>query len=688
MPPTKWYINLPRTFGRKKKPRAGTAIKLTASATVELAFASNPTVDWTVDYGGDDGHEDYLPAGPSLDPTQSRRHHAKFVTTLTVPMVTGRTYTVTARRTGRDNQILNAQYQTWHRVYLTVHYMNQRCLDIYNAALPKIQAAFAAANIEIKQRTLARCRQDEPFSLSNEPTLPHLYRRNSHPLDRAPCHVRAVIVNDVASAKTLLTQFEIDRETTPNPDHLVRISSAGDNHERIVYENHTLVFDNPPFREGAMIIATTDPIEVPNNCISAAADNPLLIREIDVNLDETLALLELASRQREGRTYKVRITGRCRARRCQGRWGLTYRHTVDVKLTLANDADNPVVWYSHRVWIDNGTLFVERPQLVLDDPPVESITCTLEDEAIDLQPDAATRASDSKVSVALPQPALEALAVDEGTGTIGVKLVLLGAVASSPDIEDEDDHEFLVEDLTYVQSKRGGGVEAVFKYPNYNLQIAGTNLLFAKGSTPSLSVEITVGVEIPDGTWQVNDIRNKLEIDLSAHEDFAVAAEAMAAGRKVQFEAFLTGRESLGGYNYTEQTHFVALTTRRFRADWDDEIIERIVFLAFCHEIGHALGLTPSVFHNYSENLDEPHPNFYTDDHGGRGPHCHHNAVLVPSGAAHGRPDTRSGTIWHTPDDDSQKLCIMYHAIAHRHIGDTFCDDCLTHLERCTARFT
>jgi hypothetical protein len=690
MPATKWYLNLPRNFGRKQKPHAGTVINLTASAGGALAFAFNATVDWTVDYGLADGHEDYLPAGPTFAPAQSPRSYNKFVTALTVPMVTGRTYAVEARRTGHADQVrLTAQYETWQRVYLTVHYMNQRCLDIYNAILPKIQAAFAAANIEIKQRALGQCRRDEPFSVSDDPTLPHLYSTNTHPLGRAPCHVRAVIVNDLAEIKSLETKFEIDNTTVANAEHFVRISSRGDNHEILVYENDTLVFSDPPFtRSVTTIRATTTPIDVPAGCISPVAENPLLMREIDVDGDDALALLELASRPREGRTYKVRVVGRCRARRCAAGWGQAYKHTVDVELTLANDAENPVVWYSNRVWIgDSGrTLYVERPQLVLDVPAVESITFTLADQTINHDPGAAVRASDSRVSVVLPEPVVDALAAHEGTGSIRIKLVLLGTRAFGPDIEDEADHEFSVDGLTHVQHKAGAGVECAFTWPAYNLQIVGKTLLFARGSTPTISVEITASVQIPDDTWEVDEAGNKLEIDLSAHDDLAVAAEAMAAGRKVTFEGFLAGRQSLGGYSVTDQRHFVALTTRRLRDDWDDEVIEQRVFLAFCHEIGHALALTPRTFRNHRTNHDDPHPNYYTDDHGGQGPHCHRNAISVPSGAAYGRPDTSSGSIWSKPNDDS-KLCIMYHAIAHTHMDDQFCADCLAHLKRCTARF-
>lgn len=690
MPATKWYLNLPRSFGGTKKRHAGTVINLTATAGRSLAFAFDATVDWTVDYGGNDGHEDYLPAGPTFAPDQSPRKYNKFVTALTLPMVTGRTYTVQATRTGHDGQVrLNAQYETWQRVYLTVHYMNERCLDIYNAILPRLCDAFAAANIEITERELAPCRRDEPFTLDDDAILSHLYSTNAHPLERAPCHVRAVIVNDLARIGLFQTLFEIDNTTIANPEHSVRISSRGDNHELLVYENDNLVFSDPPFeRPTATIRATTAPIAVPEGCIAPVASNPMLMREIDVDGDETLELLELVSRSREGRRFTVRVTGRCWARRCAEGWKTTYRHTLDVQLTLANDEEHPLVAGEHHLWIGDGgrKLLVERPRLVLDEPAVESLTFTLAEQTIELEPGAVTRVSDSQLSADLPGPVLDALAAAEDTGSIGVRLVLLGVVASSENIEDEAEHEFSVDGLIYTGARRDVGVECAFRLPANNLHILGKTLLFARGSTPTVFVEITEAVGIPDDCWEVDDTGRKLEIDLSAHDDLAVAAAAMAEGRQVAFEAYLAGRQSCGGYSVSDHRHFVALTTRR-RDDWDDEIVAQRVFLAFCHEIGHALGLTPRWFHNHRTGVDDAHPNYHDDEYGGVGNHCRHNAILVPSGAAHGRPDTASGTIWWPPNDDS-KLCIMYHSLTHTQMDDQFCDDCLAHLKRCTARFT
>ncbi|PRQ02160.1 hypothetical protein ENSA5_26190 [Enhygromyxa salina] len=707
MPPTKWYLNLPKTFPRKlardlKKKNAGTVINLDVTAGGALAFAFDATVDWTVTYDGSpDADEDYVPAGPTLARARSPRHHNKFKNQLTLPMVTGRTYTVEARRTGHDDQVpLSRQYETWQRVYYTVHYMNQACRAIYDAIRPRITAIFAAANIELKERAVLETRVDELFTTVDSPLLPHLYRTRDKncALDRAPCHIRMVIVNDLVDVERSWVSFEIDNTTSPEDGQCIRLSTRGDDHEIIVYENDTVVFDTAePFDERwTKITASTPPIEVPDECVDALADHPMLEFEIDVDGDAALAYLHEASLEgQRDSTWEVTLRGSCRGRWCAEGWFRRYEHAVKVELTLANDAGNKKVAAGHydryECWLADGgdTLIIDDPRMVLAETAVQTITVTASGEPLVLDASVATRVSDGCVSIDLSGESsiAEALAVNENTGAITINVVRCGARANG-DIDDETDHEFVVpkigESTTHKDDDRA--VQCRFGYKTRNLNVVGDKLLFAAGAKPKFEVEVSAAVSIAAGAWSLNGAGTKLEIDLSADGDLALAAAAMAAGRTVAFKGYFNWRQSFGGYNFGKATHFVALTTKKF-GNWDDRVMQKRTVLAFCHEIGHALGLSPKHFRNYNSGVNEVNDRYYTDDQGGTGPHCHYNAELVTAGSAHGRPDTNSGQIW-WPRTDGSELCIMYHTLKHDSVAEEFCPICLSHLKRSKAHFT
>ena len=697
MPPTKWYLNLDSRMGRHAK-NGGTVIKLSAFAMGQLFYADNATVDWSTDYGGNDGHEDFVAAGPTFNPVQSARNYKYFTTRLTLPMVTGRTYTVRAKRTDNQAQVLQKQYETAQRVYLTVHTMNARCRGIWNWMRPRLEQAFAPANIEFKIRTTATCVRDEPFTASDDPRLGHLYRVRSQPLDRAPCHIRLVIVNDLAVVKEAQTDFSVDNTTAPDAEHRIRLSTRGDDHAIIVYENPTVVFNaDAPFARGAVIEAWTDAIDVPAECVGFHAENPRLEFVVDVDGDESLALLERASqkRERDGESHEVEVKLNFRARRCPGGFSASRTHSAWPELSLANGQTNPVVGYGRTCWLSDGgrTAIIEDPLIILAEQPAASIQVKLAgvDEELVLDVSKATRVSDTRVQIDLGgnEAIAEALAANDNTGTIELKVGRRGVRKyDDVELEDEDDHEITVSGLTYVERAKRDGIECGFDYRSHDLVIFTKEYLLAEGDKPTVTVTVNARVKLPeDGDyWTVDDAGTKFELDLSAHAKFAVAAAAMRDGRPVRFDGRFRWRQSLGGYNLANESHFVALTTRTL-GDWTEDDLKQRTFLAFSHEVGHALGLTPQRFYNHATANYVGNDRYYTNDQGGQGPHCHHNADLVAAGSAHGRPDTHSGQLWWYRTNGDQ-LCIMYHAIKHEYASGQFCAHCRDQLIRSTARFT
>jgi len=96
----------------------------------------------------------------------------------------------------------------------------------------------------------------------------------------------------------------------------------------------------------------------------------------------------------------------------------------------------------------------------------------------------------------------------------------------------------------------------------------------------------------------------------------------------------------------------------------------------FAHEIGHAIGMVaPSMTWNGAQ---QDHDEHYTDDNGGKGPHCHHNATLQKN-------DFNTAGEFHSPGNpncrqvyvpDNGQICIMFHQRTDHHHALEFCNRC------------
>jgi len=96
----------------------------------------------------------------------------------------------------------------------------------------------------------------------------------------------------------------------------------------------------------------------------------------------------------------------------------------------------------------------------------------------------------------------------------------------------------------------------------------------------------------------------------------------------------------------------------------------------FAHEISHSIGMVaPSMTWNGAQQNHDDH---YTNDNGGKGPHCHHNATLQnntsnAAGEFHnpGNPNCHQVYV-----PDNGQICIMFHQrTAHLHALE-FCNRC------------
>ena len=163
---------------------------------------------------------------------------------------------------------------------------------------------------------------------------------------------------------------------------------------------------------------------------------------------------------------------------------------------------------------------------------------------------------------------------------------------------------------------------------------------------------------------------SKEEVKIKLHEDADLNA-ALDRGNKVTLRLKLNVLLNAGCCGYSIG-NFVVCRSK------DPEVS---VLQTFTHEIGHGLQQSRKELKTYKADTGaadgtEANPKWYTDDHGGQGPHCWTNAKEVDS------DKTTSGK---TYDHDSTKgsLCTLYHADHAKVDADgKFCETCLENLRR------
>jgi hypothetical protein len=156
-------------------------------------------VEWWVEpQGGDNTPDRYLAfasrARMLREVTGNRDN--KFNNTLNLPHVGGNQYKVKCskyedRSTTQESDV----FQTWRKLFFTVHCMNDSCEQIFNRVKARFKAAFEEAFIELVEVTVDRTRRDEPQTKSTN-FLTHLYRRWPR-LSNRPFHLRIVVLNDI-----------------------------------------------------------------------------------------------------------------------------------------------------------------------------------------------------------------------------------------------------------------------------------------------------------------------------------------------------------------------------------------------------------------------------------------------------------------------------------------------------------
>ncbi len=163
---------------------------------------------------------------------------------------------------------------------------------------------------------------------------------------------------------------------------------------------------------------------------------------------------------------------------------------------------------------------------------------------------------------------------------------------------------------------------------------------------------------------------SKEEVKIKLHEDAELNA-ALDRGNKVTLRLKLNVLVNAGCCGYSIG-NFVVCRSK------DPEVS---VLQTFTHEIGHGLQQARKECALYKVDTGasdgtETNPVWYTDDHGGRGPHCWTNAKEVDS------TKTTSGKTY-AHDSTKGSLCTLYHADHPKVDPDgAFCPTCLENLRR------
>ncbi len=144
----------------------------------------------------------------------------------------------------------------------------------------------------------------------------------------------------------------------------------------------------------------------------------------------------------------------------------------------------------------------------------------------------------------------------------------------------------------------------------------------------------------------------------------------------------------IGGTSFIDVSCVVVTQDMPFPFAANQDHVDSAALVVILHELGHLLGLAVYAEKQRDGEWRETNDRWYTNDRGGQGTHCSHNAVLRANGhadALHYKvvSGTADGTHVFTPQIPAQPLCIMYHArteVTYQIPG--FCDRCIGILRR------
>lgn len=257
-------------------------------------------VQWRIQPGDDNVDEKYLAAAERAklkDEESSLVGGDRFETELTLPHVGLDTVTVQVMKKkffSGWKKFQEQEFETWRRVYYTIHTTNDDCLNEFLGMKADFEAAFTPAGIELKELEDKRVRTNidpavaECGDTANDYDLKYLYTGNTPPaLIYKPYNLKVVVVNDVADVGEKQIQSSVNSSCvanpawTPDPDRWVEDLDKG---SRPASKGDVKVaaFDNPSkltsgqvtslssFRTGDRVTVSDSGTLTKGNCAASA----------------------------------------------------------------------------------------------------------------------------------------------------------------------------------------------------------------------------------------------------------------------------------------------------------------------------------------------------------------------------------------------------------------------------------
>lgn len=226
MPPTKQYVNLPAK--ESQKANGNKPILEALPKGKKGFFEGKRKVLWTLEpVGNENVDKKYLAAASraNLKDAESTEAGGKFTNELRLPHVGKDKYKVKVKKKAKKEkdqaQLHELEFETWRKIYYTVWVMNDECERIFNAVKDRFHAAFEPAGVELEMVEQLRCKADEEWTLmkNSDYDLPWVYPDDTEEVEHVPFHLKVVLLNNLRefAARDHCVEVDRDKVLTPNP---------------------------------------------------------------------------------------------------------------------------------------------------------------------------------------------------------------------------------------------------------------------------------------------------------------------------------------------------------------------------------------------------------------------------------------------------------------------------------------
>ncbi|WP_342376808.1 hypothetical protein NVS55_36315 [Myxococcus stipitatus] len=253
MPPTKQYVNLPSAAAT---PERGETRTLRVTPNTVPNVNAGDKVEWWIE--PNPGNTDRLYLSPAQRPrlqfneTALTAASGKFENTITFPPSGGDKFIIKAAKVGdRANSLQTDEFETWRKIFYTVHYMGAGAQNLFNSLRGKFEAAFKEAFVELEQvQQIATTTQMARVDATVRPMLgrPQFHFMNDPPagliglkpagtaaLADKPFHAVLLVVPDIYSVKEEPFAMAASRSVTGTTTFNYQLHTAPGNPRAFVY---------------------------------------------------------------------------------------------------------------------------------------------------------------------------------------------------------------------------------------------------------------------------------------------------------------------------------------------------------------------------------------------------------------------------------------------------------------------